>query len=269
MTSMPSRGFFKRIGARLRYEAKEASLLGTGTLKRRFCRLMGKSECAINLAGVGPITVRVRDTDLTSFLGIFAGVEYDFPIPVVEAAVRARYDEILSAGRKPIIVDAGAYVGASVLWFGSKFPAAHIVAIEPDPDSFRLLRRNLGNRVGVSAVNAAVGASPGQVRLLPSTGSWATQVERSGTGIAVTTMNEAFAMVPEGEPLFAKVNIEGFEEDVFSANLEWLDRISLLYIEPHDWMLPGKRTSRSFQKAMGERDFHLFIVGPHLCYARL
>jgi hypothetical protein len=83
------------------------------------------------------------------------------------------------------------------------------------------------------------------------------------------TMNEAFASVPNGEPFIAKMNIEGFETDVFSGAFEWLDKIGLLFIEPHDWLLPGKHTSRSFQRALGERDFDLFIVGPHLCYARV
>jgi hypothetical protein len=82
-------------------------------------------------------------------------------------------------------------------------------------------------------------------------------------------MNEAFAQIPEGEPFLAKVNIEGFERDLFSDGLDWLDRIAVLFIEPHDWLFPGRHTSRTFQKALGDRDFHLFIVGPHLCYVRL
>jgi FkbM family methyltransferase len=258
-----------RLAARLRYEADDVRLLGRGALKRKFHRLAGKQECSLHIAGVGPVTVRLGDTDLDSFRGIFGALEYEFPVPAVEAAVRARYEAILAAGRTPVIVDAGAYVGAASLWFRSKFPKAHIVAMEPDPDSFRLLERNLAAFGPATAIQAAVGASAGQVRLVAAGGSWATQVERSGGDIRVATMDEAFAMVPGGEPLLAKVNIEGFENDVFSANLEWLDRITLLFIEPHDWLLPGKRTSGTFQKAIGERDFHLFIVGPHLCYARL
>ena len=266
---MSARKLLNRAASRLRYEASGARLFGAGLLKERMYRSLRKPECSLDLSGIGRGTVRPGDTDLASFLGIFAGPEYDFPIPAVEAAARARYDEILSAGRTPVIVDAGAYVGASALWFRSKFPRAHIVAMEPDPDSFRLLDRNLGALERTTAVQGAVGAEAGEVRMVPSTGSWANQVERSDGGIRVVTMNEAFAMVPNGEPLIAKINIEGFEEDVFSANLEWLDRISLLYIEPHDWLYPGKHTSRTFQKALGDRDFHLFIVGPHLCYARL
>ena len=253
---------------RIRSEARDARLLGSGIFKRQAYRFTGQRECVLRLAGVGPIRVRLDDTDLPSFLGIFGELEYEFPIPEVEAAARARYEAILAAGRIPVVVDAGAYVGASALWFRSKFPLAQIVAIEPDADSFRLLEQNVAASEGVRCLHAAVGSTPGRARLVPSAGSWAMQVERSNRGIDVITMNEAFA-VENGEPLLAKINIEGFEEDVFSSNLEWLDQLTLLYLEPHDWLFPGKHTSRSFQKALGDRDFHLFIVGPHLCYARL
>jgi FkbM family methyltransferase len=269
MTDMGGQNLLGRVLTRLRYEATWARLFRGGIVKQRLYRTLGKRETSIQLSGIGRVTVRPRDTDVASFLGIFAGPEYDFPIPAVEASVRARCEEILSAGKKPVIVDAGAYVGASVLWFGSKFPQAHIVAIEPDPDSFALLERNLAEWNETTAVNAAVGSRAGQVKMVRSDGSWANQVERSEDGIRIVTMDEAFAMVPNGEPLMAKINIEGFEQDVFSANLDWLDRISILYLEPHDWLYPGRHTSRSFQKALGDRDFHLFIVGPHLCYARL
>ena len=266
---MGRRRIFERVAKRIRNMAGDARLLGTGILKRELCAVARKRECRLRLAGVGPVTIRLGDTDLASFLGIFRDGEFAVQVPEVEAAVRDRYDATLASGCTPVIVDAGAYVGASALWFRSKFPRAHIVAIEPDPESFRLLEQNVESAAPVTTVQAAAGAKPGKVRLVRTRGSWATQVERSDDGIGMITMNDAFALVPGGKPLLAKVNIEGFEKDLFSAGLEWLDEVSMVFIEPHDWLYPGKHTSRSFQKALGERDFHLFICGPHLCYARL
>jgi len=257
------------VAARLRFNLTDVRLLGFGFLKQRLWWIGGRRECTVRLAGLGPITIRPRDTDLASFRDIFGKREYDFPIPAVEAAVRTRYESILESGRIPVILDAGAYVGAASLWFRLEFPKAHIVAIEPDPDNFRLLERNLADFGPATTIQAAIGAEPGQVRLVASAGSWATQVERSKAGVRVATANEAFRSVANGEPLLAKINIEGFEKELFSASLEWLDQISMLFIEPHDWLLPRKRTSGSFQKALGERDFHIFIAGPFLCYARL
>jgi FkbM family methyltransferase len=220
------------------------------------------------LAGVGPVTLRPSEPDLASFQRIFGDGEYEVPSSIAEA-LAARYDAIVAAGRTPVVVDAGAYVGASAIWFRKSFPKSHVVAIEPDPESFRLLKRNLGSIGQATAVEGAAAAHPGHVQVVHVGESWATRVERSDAGVPAITMNEAYDLVPAGEPFIAKVNIEGFESELFSDNLEWLDRISLLFIEPHDWLLPGQSTSRSFQHALGERDFHLFIVGQSLCYARL
>jgi FkbM family methyltransferase len=143
------------------------------------------------------------------------------------------------------------------------------VAVEPDGESFALLQQNLSRTTGTTAINGAVAGRSGHVRVVPVGESWANRVEQSDEGVPAMTMNALFDGVPKGEPFMAKVNIEGFESDLFEDNLDWLDRVTVLFIEPHDWLLPGKFTSRSFQRALGDRDFHLLIVGPNLCYVRL
>jgi hypothetical protein len=67
----------------------------------------------------------------------------------------------------------------------------------------------------------------------------------------VVTMSELFAG-GNCTPFTAKIDIEGFESDLFSQNLEWLDEVFLVYIEPHDWLFPTQGTSRTFQRAMGK-----------------
>lgn len=254
---------------RVKYLAADARLIGAGILKHHYCGLARIPECSVRLAGVGSVILRPRETDLASFRGIFHNKDYEFPNSVVDGAVRRRYEAIVAGGQMPVIVDAGAYVGAASLWFRSRFPQSHIVAIEPDTASFALLSRNLAGSGEATLLQAAIGATAGHVKVLPTADAWASQVERSQEGTQVVTLNEAFALVPRGEPFLAKINIEGFEEEVFSANLEWLDKVAVLFIEPHDWLFPGRHLSRSFQKALGDRDFHLFIIGPHLCYVRI
>ena len=43
----------------------------------------------------------------------------------------------------------------------------------------------------------------------------------------------------------------------------------VVIIEPHDWMLPGSATSRTFQRALLERDFELLISGENLVFVRV
>jgi FkbM family methyltransferase len=266
--AMAKASVLRRMLNRLESEAANARLLRGWFFKQRLSTLLGSAECSVRMAGVGPISLRPRSTDLASFRRVFEGDEYRIPDAAADA-VKSRYQAILAADRTPVIVDAGAYVGAAAIFFARCFPQAHVVALEPDEDSFRLLKSNLRDHPQVTAIQAAAAGERGHVRLVRRSEAWATQVERSNEGIPSMTMNEAFASVPNGEPFIAKMNIEGFETDVFSGAFEWLDKIGLLFIEPHDWLLPGKHTSRSFQRALGERDFDLFIVGPHLCYARV
>ena len=43
-----------------------------------------------------------------------------------------------------------------------------------------------------------------------------------------------------------KIDIEGSEQELFSQNIEWLDKFKIILIEPHDWMYPKKNTFHNF-----------------------
>jgi hypothetical protein len=65
------------------------------------------------------------------------------------------------------IVDLGANIGASVLWFNRRFPNAEIHAVEPDRRALEKLRRNADHAWSSSLVaEAARGGRPGTVTAL-------------------------------------------------------------------------------------------------------
>jgi FkbM family methyltransferase len=266
---MGRRGVFGRAAQQLRATVADARLVGIGSLKLRLCRLLKRPDCMVTFAGAGPVAVRPSQPDLASLHQMLRKQELAIRIPAIAAAIAGRCDAIRAKGGVPVIVDAGAYIGASAIWFARTYPAAHVVALEPDPESFGLLERNVRSLGNVTAIQAAVAARPGHVQMVPMAQSWANRVERSRSGVKAMTMDQAVASVPGGQPFIAKVNIEGFESELFSENLDWLDRIVALFIEPHDCLLPGQHSSRAFQKALGARDFHLLILGETLCYVRL
>ena len=175
----------------------------------------------------------------------------------------------IKTGRKPVIVDAGANIGAAALWFRKTYPDAAIVAVEPEPGNLEVLKRNLANRQNMIAVAAAIGSEPGFVEVKNESLSWAARTTRAKNGVPVITMAEAFASVKDGVPYIAKIDIEGFESDLFSANVEWLNEVYMVIIEPHDWMLPGMKSSRSFQSAISRHEFEIFISGENLIYVRV
>ena len=63
------------------------------------------------------------------------------------------------------ILDLGANIGIASAWFRGRYPAARIVAVEPDPDTFAKLERNLGGDDAVTLVQAAVAGESGEVDL--------------------------------------------------------------------------------------------------------
>ena len=59
---------------------------------------------------------------------------------------------------KPIILDCGSNIGVSVIYFKYLYPDSHIYAFEPDPETFRLLEKNVksNNLTHVTLHNCAL-----------------------------------------------------------------------------------------------------------------
>ena len=237
------------------------------TVRRRL-RPAATSPDRASVAGIGTVWLRPGTTDDEVFRQVFSGREYELRSLRRYAAILAHHDAMLAAGRTPVIVDAGANIGAASLWFSAAFPRAHVVAVEPDAGNAAMCRRNCTGRPAIDVVEAAIGSMPGGVTLHnPSGKAWAPRSERSAGGeIRIVTIPDMVAAVPNGRLFIAKVDIEGFESDLFAANTGWIDDIAVLIIELHDWMRPGGGTSFALQQAMAERRFEIVISGENLVY---
>jgi len=257
---------------RLRTNIEDITTFGPQFLLRHLPRVTGAEMAPVHIPGVGIIYLRAGESDVAGVRQIFGSREYDIGAPVKAAGFRinARYRAILEAGRKPVIVDAGANIGAAALWFRKKYPDAAVVAVEPDPGNVRALNCNLTGRHDMIVLAAAIGARSGFVEVKKEKDrlNWTSRTTRAESGIPVVTMTDAFAKVANGVPFIVKIDIEGFESDLFSTNVGWLNDVYMVIIEPHDWMLPGMKSSRSFQVAMGQHDFDIFVLGENLIYVR-
>jgi hypothetical protein len=105
---------------------------------------------------------------------------------------------------------------------------------------------------------------------LTSGEAWAVSTTRCDQGdTPIVTIQDATAMGGEkAELLLVKIDIEGFELEVFDGDTSWLDELTCLMIEPHDWLRPMDYTSRSFQREVGSRGFRLYIRQNNLIYVR-
>jgi FkbM family methyltransferase len=141
-----------------------------------------------------------------------------------------------------LIVDLGANVGYSSAYFLSCFPAAKVVAVEPDPDNYGLCCTNLapyGDRARV-----VLGAAwSKRSRLALSRGhsgdgrGWASQVFASSDGEASVDgwdILSLLEMAGGGSIDILKVDIERSELEVFDSGASsWLPRIRNICIELH------------------------------------
>ncbi|MCW3474967.1 FkbM family methyltransferase [Limobrevibacterium gyesilva] len=201
------------------------------------------------------VRMRAGTTDLAVFFQVFVALEYRLSNWGFWGALSQAYARILADGKRPLIVDCGANIGLSSVYFRLLFPDALICAVEPEPGNDAALRANVAG-LGIEALNVAVHHRPAAVRMVdPGTGQWGFRtVETAAADAAVRAVSVpeilALPAFAGAVPFLIKVDIEGFEAELFAADFGWIDLFPLLVIELHDWLLPGQASSRSFVQAL-------------------
>lgn len=161
-----------------------------------------------------------------------------------------------------IIIDAGANIGTTSIFFASKYPNAVVYAIEPEIENFALLVANTKPFANVRPINAALWGKDEQ-RVLRDrlTGPWGYTVSDSGDGsrpLAQTVACICMKSLIEAENIdsidLLKMDIEGGEKDVFENCDEWIDSVKIVTCELHDRIIPG--CSQAF--SLATKDFVKF-----------
>lgn len=213
------------------------------------------------------IFMRVGSSDFKTFRDIFRDKNWDFTKFEQSKKVFARYKSIIEENKTPIIIDAGANAGAASIWLAENFPQALIYSVEPDPDNAKICRLNTSSFHNIRVVEAALGSHPGRVSLNQyGAQKISTTTTRNSDGdTLITTVPD---LTTEGELLIIKIDIEGFEDDLFSSNTKWIDGVTAILFEPHDWLLPGRYTSAPFLTAVACRRFEMLILRDNLVFVK-
>jgi FkbM family methyltransferase len=267
-TELSSRPRPRRLGRELVDLAHYVRAFGAG----RAAALFAKIHLRELLAGFGaaPYPVPIPGTSMRAWLRpgttdrevwdqTFARRIYALDRLPQSDSLRARYDAMRSAEKVPLVVDCGANIGLSAIWWQMAFPDAQVVAVEPDDANFEVLDRNTADWPGIVIVNAGVWDRAAMLRIVnPCADAWAYRIEEGDEGLpalTVPTLMERFG----GEPLLIKINIEGAEAALFRSNTEWLDRFPLAIVELHDCMIPGCGAGDAFFRAVSRagRDYIL------------
>jgi FkbM family methyltransferase len=141
------------------------------------------------------------------------------------------------------IVDLGANIGIGSAWFRARYPQARIIAVEPDPDTFVKLERNLGADARATLVNAAVGRESGEVTLFRPDGySIAASVSdqrpeaRPAGQVRACTLDELCAEHGLERLDLVKLDVEGAELDALDG-FSRLDAVGTIVGEAHPLLI--------------------------------
>jgi FkbM family methyltransferase len=150
----------------------------------------------------------------------------------------------------PLVLDCGANIGLSVLYFKLRYPAARITAFEPSPEAFPLLQENVGALPGVTLEQKALARAEGELPFYAfpdeRASLRATTVARAGAKTIATVAAAPLSAYVEERVDLLKLDVEGSELDVMEELAESgaLRRIERMLIEAHHLeALPENRLS--------------------------
>ena len=203
-----------------------------------------------------PYFFRPNTSDINTFREVFLREEYAINLP---------------KNFNPLnIIDAGANIGFTTLFFTKQYPEARIISLEPDQSNFNLLKRNTSGYEKIIALQVALWSKKGFIEVKDKGYGLRgfiveERTENSDTAIPSTTIMEIADQFKLTTIDILKIDIEGSEKEVFSSDTEkWLPITRCLIIELHDRMKPG--CSQAVFKALSLYNFECSIKGENLVF---
>lgn len=217
------------------------------------------------------IALRSATSDWFTFDQIFIHEDYNLKTLKRHPEFEAVYTQYCAEGT-PLILDLGANIGLSSVYFHHVWPSAKIIAVEPSEDNFAVLRQNFGANEKFEAILAGISckssrlalADPGVEKNAFTTTVIDPENEGGVLGVTVPEILKRYSKSDGYFPFIVKIDIEGFESDLFAENTDWVNDFPVLIIEMHDWLFPGQRTSSNFLKVIASLDRDFVYLGENV-----
>jgi FkbM family methyltransferase len=140
------------------------------------------------------------------------------------------------------ILDLGANVGFTAVYYSKWFPSAAIACVEPEPGNLKVLYHNMAmNGVRAKIFEAAISKSDGEETLSLSDQDYGHKIVDVETGdlprsirvkaIAVQTLLRELKWLKID---LLKIDIEGYETKLFQSGCNWLHQVDKMFIEWHE-----------------------------------
>jgi FkbM family methyltransferase len=187
----------------------------------------GRTE--LNVRGVAhAIQLRNRTSDFAVFRQVFLEQQYNLPI----------------VGRAEYIIDAGANIGLSSVYFLSRNKKARVVAIEPDSENFAIAQQNLASfGARCRLIHGALWSHSGTLAISRGTfrdgRHWSTKtvqdLHSGGEHVRAYSIDELIQATNFPRIDFLKMDIEGAELQVFrDGRDDFLSQIRCCAVECHN-----------------------------------
>jgi FkbM family methyltransferase len=222
-----------RIRAKIQHYYSALGFLGVAAFL--YAKLSGKRPLfKTRVYGIRhPVYIRIGTTDLSVLKQVLIERHYDFWLPI----------------NPTVIVDAGANIGLSAVFFANKYPNANVFALEPEEANFKLLERNVSAYPQIKAVRAALWSENKQICLVdPGVGEHGFQTLDRDSGkcqhrglVPAITLDNLMRQAELRQIDVLKIDIEGAEKEVFRTSATWKDKVAAIMVELHDSVLPGCR----------------------------
>jgi FkbM family methyltransferase len=230
---LAQRAFQRLGGIRWKLGAYKAALGGWGPIRFIFWKLTGTARLfRAKLAGIeAPVFIRLGTTDMVVLSQVFTERQYDLALPFTPK----------------VIIDAGANIGLSAVFFANKYPEALVVAVEPEPSNYDMLLKNSAAHPNITPVRAALWKEPGQLKLEdPGEGHYGFKTAALTEGVAVDgrlvqamTVEDVLSRIGATAVDILKLDVEGAEKEVLENSAGWIGKVKVIMAELHERTKPG------------------------------
>lgn len=192
---------------------------------------------------MGNVFLRENSSDVACFRKIFLENEY---------GVNLKY-------APDFIIDAGANIGLSSIYFATKFPSSKIIALEPEHENYKLLNRNIENHENIIAIQAALWHTATKLniidfgkhdnfqvvsdQMLKEDEELIAKIKRYNGRVALRcdsiSIDDLISKFEIKRIGLIKMDIEGSEREVFQNSSNWIDVVDAIITELHDRWHPG------------------------------
>ncbi len=145
--------------------------------------------------------------------------------------------KFVSSSDSPIIIDCGANIGLSVIYFKQIYPGAKIIAFEPDVDIFNILQENLKsfNYTDVVCINKALWDEETELDFYQEGSDGGSLIEAIDGSVVKKIRTCLLSAYLKEDIDFLKVDIEGAEIRVLNEVKNLLGKVNYLFVEFHSF----------------------------------